>query len=54
MHLTRIGAEPPLAIEDEAAAAAELKESLEKLRRDALKAADVERIKAHMLGNPPD
>ncbi|HET7132477.1 MAG TPA: DNA primase [Gammaproteobacteria bacterium] len=53
-HLTRIGAEPPLAIEDEAAAAAELKESLETLRRDALKAADVERIKGHMLGNRPD
>jgi DNA primase len=49
-HLERIGAEPPLAIEDEGAAAAELKESLENLRKDALKTASVERIRAHRPG----
>ncbi len=52
-HLERIAAEPPLGIEDEGAAAAELKESLENLRKDALKAADVERIKAHTPGIGP-
>jgi DNA primase len=49
-HLERIGAEPPLGIEDEGAAAAELKESLENLRKDAVKTANVERIKAHRPG----
>ncbi len=49
-HLERIGVEPPLGIEDEAAAATELKESLENLRKDAHKSANVERIRAHRPG----
>jgi DNA primase len=50
-YLERIVAEPPLGIEDEAAAATDLKESIENLRKDALKAASVERIKAHVPGS---
>jgi DNA primase len=53
-HLERIGAEPPLGIEDEGAAAAELKESLDKLRMDALKTAKGEEIRAHQFGVGPD
>jgi DNA primase len=49
-YLERIVAEPPLGIEDEEAAVRELKESLDNLRKDALKAANVERIKAHRPG----
>jgi len=49
-YLERIVAEPPLGIDDETAAAAELKESLENLRNDARKSANVERIRAHRPG----
>jgi DNA primase len=49
-YLERIVAEPPLGIEDEEAAVRELKESLDNLRRDAQKAANVERIRAHRPG----
>jgi DNA primase len=49
-YLERIVAEPPLGIDDEAAAARELKESLENLRRDAQKTANVARIRAHRPG----
>ena len=45
-HLERIGAEPPLGIDDEDAALSELKASLENLRQDAVEAANVERIRA--------
>ena len=49
-YLERIVAEPPLGIDDETAAAAELKESLENLRNDARKSANDERIRAHRPG----
>ena len=49
-HLERIGAEPPLGIEDEGAAFKELEESLQHLRRDADKDANVQRIRAHRPG----
>jgi DNA primase len=52
-HLERIGAEPPLGIEDEAAALSELKESLQTLRLEADKLASVERIRAHRPGAGP-
>jgi DNA primase len=52
-HLERIGAEPPLGIEDEAAALSELKESLQTLRLEADKLASVERIRAHRPGTGP-
>jgi DNA primase len=53
-HLERIGAEPPLGIEDEGAALNEIKESLEHLRRDAERIASVERIRAHRPGAEPE
>jgi DNA primase len=53
-YLERIVAEPPLGIEDEGAAAAELKESLANLHKDALKSADLERIRAHRPGAGTD
>jgi len=49
-HLEQIVADLPLGIEDEAAALRELKESLENLRKDAVKTANVERIRAHRPG----
>jgi DNA primase len=49
-YLERIVAEPPLGIEDEDAAAAELAASLEHLRKDAERSADVQRI---MRGHRP-
>jgi DNA primase len=49
-YLERIVAEPPLGIDDEGAAAKELKESLENLRKDALKSAKVQQIRAHRPG----
>jgi DNA primase len=52
-HLERIGAEPPLGIEDEAAALSELRESLQTLRHEADKLASVERIRAHRPGTGP-
>jgi DNA primase len=54
MHLERIGAEPPLGIEDENAALSELKESLQNLARDADKEANVQRIRAHRPGVGPE
>jgi DNA primase len=53
-HLERIGAEPPLGIEDEGAAFKELEESLQHLRRDADKEANVQRIRAHRPGAGTD
>jgi hypothetical protein len=53
-HLERIGAEPPLGIEDEGAALNEIKESLEHLRQDAERIASVERIRAHRPGAGPE
>jgi DNA primase len=53
-HLERIGAEPPLGIEDEGAAFKELEESLQHLRRDADKDANVQRIRAHRPGAGPE
>jgi hypothetical protein len=53
-HLERIGAEPPLGIEDEGAAFKELEESLQHLRRDADKDANVQRIRAHRPGAAPE
>jgi len=53
-HLERIGAEPPLGIEDEGAAFKELEESLQHLRRDADKEARVQRIRAHRPGAGPE
>jgi DNA primase len=50
-HLERIGAEPPLGIEDESAALSELRESLQTLRHEADKLASVERIRAHRPGS---
>jgi DNA primase len=52
-HLARIGAEPPLGIDEEAAAVTELRESLDNLHKEALKTASVERIRAHRPGTPP-
>jgi DNA primase len=49
-YLERIVAEPPLGIEDEDAAAAELTASLEHLAKDAERSADVQRI---MRGHRP-
>jgi len=54
LHLERIGAEPPLGIEDEGAAFKELEESLQHLRRDADKDANVQRIRAHRPGAGPE
>jgi DNA primase len=51
-YLERIVAEPPLGIEDEGAAATELKESLDNLLKDALKTANVERIRAGLGPGP--
>jgi DNA primase len=53
-HLERIGAEPPLGIEDEDAALKELEESLQHLGRDADKDANVQRIRAHRPGAGPE
>jgi DNA primase len=52
-YLQRIVAEPPLAIDDENAAATELAASLEHLRQDAERAADVARIRGHNPGPGP-
>jgi hypothetical protein len=46
-HVRRIAAEPPLGINDDEAATAELKESLENLRREAAKASEGARIRTH-------
>jgi DNA primase len=52
-YLERIVAEPPLGIEDEEAAANDLKASLETLGKDALRAAEVLRIGGHKPGAGP-
>jgi DNA primase len=50
MHLDRIVADPPFAIDDEGAAEAELKDSLEKLGLEARRTAEVARLLAHKPG----
>ena len=53
-YLERIAAEPPLGITDEVAAANEIKDSLETLHRDAIRAAEIQRIMARQPGGPAD
>jgi DNA primase len=48
-HLDRIAADPPLGIDDEGAAVADLKDSLETLREDATRASEVARVLTHTL-----
>jgi hypothetical protein len=49
-HVQRIAAEPPLGIDDDQAAAAEIKDSLENLRKEAAKASEGQRVRTHTFG----
>jgi DNA primase len=53
-HIHRIAGEPPLAIDDEATATAVLMDSLEKLRKEAVQADDLQRLVARMSGSRPE